>query len=175
MSDNVLDAAQPLLNGHSTKNNLKTRVSTARARLIRWLEHPGTAQLVVCALAIGVACGFVAFCYDFVLNHFLDLVWSKVPNDVVLPVWHHAKSSFAWWPEQTWLLGLYIAVITTLFGVVVGASQTYLGCPGDLPETISSFHEQGFVPYSQVGPCFCTQLCHPDNAPLSHWPQPAAS
>ena len=43
MSDNVLDAAQPLLNGHSTKNHLKTRVGTARARLTRWLEHPDTA------------------------------------------------------------------------------------------------------------------------------------
>ena len=149
MSGNVLDAEAPLLPTSQISNGHASHVSKSRESLSAWLYNPGTAPLLVAGLIIGCSCGVVAYVYDSILNAFIDLTWNIVPTHVVLPLWKHAES-WSWFSADTWVLGLYIVAICTVFGVCVGASQRFLGCPGDLPETVGSFHDKGYVPYSQV-------------------------
>lgn len=123
---------------------------TRRKRAIKWLDHCGTSPLVAAVLIVGTLCGVVAFGYNSILQLFLKLVWDVVPARLVMPVWRWAADTWQWWPEHLWGLALYIVLVATAFGFVVGASQRLLGCPGDLPETIASFHDQGCIQFSQV-------------------------
>ena len=117
-----------------------------------WLETPGTLQLLVATLIIGTSCGIVAFAYDTVLEAFLEFTWNFVPEKIVEPLWKHAVSDGEVASDSYWALGMYILFICSLYGFLVGASQRLLGCPGDLPETVGSFHKQGCVLYTQVLP-----------------------
>jgi H+/Cl- antiporter ClcA len=152
MSANVLDAEQPLLPDNGSINYADGRIKKSRDRLCAYFERPGTVPLAVAALVIGCSCGIVAFVYDSMLNAILRWTWSSIP-EAILSWWKRAEEGSSWWREHTWVLGLYIVLVATLFGVVVGASQRFLGCPGDLPETIESFHSEGFVPYQQARLC----------------------
>ena len=117
-----------------------------------WLETPGTLQLLVATLIIGTSCGVVAFAYDTILEAFLDFTWKFLPEKVVHPLWKHVVSDGEMPSDSSWALGMYILLICSFYGFLVGASQRLLGCPGDLPETVGSFHKQGCVLYTQVLP-----------------------
>lgn len=141
-------AGEPLLppeNGHA---NLWTP-STRLAQLSDWLSNAGTAQLALAVLFIGIMSGIVAFVYSNILDTFVWFTWDYFPRHVVLPLWSHAAEKHASWPS-TWVLGFYVPLISSLYGLVVGGSQRILGCPGDLPDTIGGFHKNGCVAFSQA-------------------------
>jgi hypothetical protein len=128
-------------------------------RFKAWMQSPGCGPLLAAVLIIGCSCGVVAFLYSSTLAMFIHLTWEVIPSHYVLPLWTQAAAHVSWWPNE-WVLGLYVPLVSTLFGLVVGASLTRLGSPGDLPETIASFHENGLVPFCQVcSLCTCNANC----------------
>ena len=151
MAEDTPDTEVPLLETGAETTSSNGRSSKPAERLSTWLETPGTPQLLVAMLIIGSSCGLVAFAYDTILDWFLDLTWKVIPERVVAPIWESVGDD-KWAASHAWVLGTYILFICSLYGFLVGASQKFLGCPGDLPETIGSFHKQGCVLYSQVRP-----------------------
>lgn len=150
MAEDTPDTEVPLIDSTAETNSSNGRSSKPAERLSMWLETPGTLQLLVAMLIIGSSCGLVAFAYDSILDLFLDFTWKFLPERVVQPLWKHFVADGEMAPDSAWALGLYILAICSLYGFLVGASQKLLGCPGDLPETIGSFHSQGCVLYTQV-------------------------
>jgi hypothetical protein len=97
-------------------------------------------------LLAGVACAVLAFCYSTILEFFLVLTWRIIPEQLIEPI---LKKSG--WPEKMkWAGALYIVLVPTLYGLVVGASQSVLGAPGDMPETVESFNKHAYVDYTKV-------------------------
>lgn len=103
---------------------------------------------VLGVLIAGVACGVLAFCYSTVLEGFLELTWRIVPEKILEPLLEKLG-----YPDKVkWVGALYIVAIPTLYGLIVGASQSVLGAPGDMPETVESFNTKGYVDYTKVCP-----------------------
>lgn len=152
MAEDTPDTEVPLLDTNADTSSSNGRSSKPAERLSLWLESPGTLQLLVAMLIIGSSCGLVAFAYDTILELFLDLTWKVIPERVVQPLWDHLVADGSLSSDSRWALGFYILIICSFYGFLVGASQKALGCPGDLPETIGSFHQQGCVNYGQVRP-----------------------
>jgi hypothetical protein len=97
-------------------------------------------QSVVLALVIGVVCGIACWLYYTVLNFFLDLLWTTLPELLVVGKWDE-KYHWLWFP-------LVSFVMITLLGLTV----VYLGEPGDLPYTIGRVHAQAYIPMNHVSP-----------------------
>lgn len=151
MPSTSTDALEALLpSGNTADGHVNGEAKNVKRKMMTAMQEPKPSSLLFAVLLIGLSCGTVAFIYSSTLNYFLILTWDVVPNRVVMPLWHSAAAHISWWPEKGWVLGSYVLFISTLFGLVVGGSQKLLGSPGDLPETIGSFHKDGFVPHTQV-------------------------
>ena len=50
------------------------------------------------ALCAGIVCGGVAFLYSSAFEALLDLVWTKVPENLVLPALERLHKAHSWWP-----------------------------------------------------------------------------
>lgn len=88
---------------------------------------------MVVALVVGGACGVAAWLYYTILFQVLSFVWHKFPQMVIIGVW----------PE--WSYVLWIPIVGFTCAILVGLSVIILGEPGDLPYTIKSVHELGYL------------------------------
>lgn len=96
---------------------------------------------VLIATAVGVVCGVVAWLYYTVLEYLLDLIWSVLPEALLV------QTAFP--PALYWT---WIPFIGLLGACGVGLSIRLLGDPGDLASTVANVHKEGFVQMSHVVP-----------------------
>lgn len=121
-------------------------IAAKRDEVMRKFMSNLATNRVLGVFVAGVGCGVLAFCYSTILDIFIDLTWHVFPENLVRP----ALEKFGWPEKNAWMGGLWILTIPTLFGLIVGASQSVLGAPGDMPETVDSFNKNGYVDYTQV-------------------------
>lgn len=103
-------------------------------------------QSVILAFIIGTVCGIACWMYYKVLDFFLDLIWTKIPEKFILGHW---GAQFYW---------LYIPIAVTIFVTLSGLTVIILGEPGDLPYTISRVHNFGYIPIAHVVPMVFASL-----------------
>lgn len=89
-------------------------------------------QSIIVACVIGCVCGTVAYAYYYVLDYFLELVWTELPRRWIVNVW----------PERWYVL--WIPLVSFTLSICCGLSVYYLGEPGDLAYTIQCIHEKGY-------------------------------
>jgi len=99
-------------------------------------------QSIVLAIVIGIVCGVACYFYYSILYFGLDLFWTKIPEEYIIP------SEF-WSPEYYWL---WIPLVCFSMVTLVGLTVFYMGEPGDLPYTISRVHTQAYIPMDHVLP-----------------------
>ncbi|KAG7346731.1 chloride channel [Nitzschia inconspicua] len=103
-------------------------------------------QSVVLALVIGVVCGVACWLYYSILFFFLELLWTTLPDQVVVNSW---DEKYYW---------LWIPLVSTTMITCVGLTVVYMGEPGDLPYTIGRVHAQAFIPMNHVSPMVFSSL-----------------
>jgi hypothetical protein len=59
---------------------------------------PTSETYVGIALCAGIVCGGVAFLYSSAFEALLDLVWTKVPENLLLPALERLHKAHSWWP-----------------------------------------------------------------------------
>ena len=59
---------------------------------------PTSETYVGIALCAGVVCGGVAFLYSSAFEALLNLVWTKVPENLLLPALERLHKAHSWWP-----------------------------------------------------------------------------
>jgi hypothetical protein len=121
-------------------------IAQKRAEVIKTFMSNIAHNRVLGIFVAGIGCGVLAFCYSTILELFLDLTWNIIPENLVRP----ALEKVGWPDKNTWVGGLWVLAIPTLYGLIVGAVQGVLGAPGDMPETVGSFNQDGYVDYSKV-------------------------
>lgn len=121
-------------------------LASKRDAVIRNLMSNLAGNRVLGIFVAGIGCGILAFLYSTMLEFFIDLTWHIIPENLIRP----ALENVGWPEKNTWMGALWILTIPTLYGLIVGASQSVLGAPGDMPETVDSFNKEGYVDYSKV-------------------------
>lgn len=121
-------------------------ITTQRDEVVKNFMSKLAKNRVLGIFIAGIGCGVLAFCYSTILEIFIDLTWRIIPENLLRPV----LEKFGWPDKNTWIGALWILFIPTLYGLIVGASQSVLGAPGDMPETVDSFNKLGYVDYNKV-------------------------
>lgn len=121
-------------------------IAAKRDEVMRRLMSTLGSNRVLGVFVAGVGCGVLAFCYSTILELFIELTWHIIPENIIKP----ALEKFGWPDKNVWMGALWILFIPTFYGFVVGACQSVLGAPGDMPETVDSFNKEGYVDYSKV-------------------------
>ncbi len=103
-------------------------------------------QSVVLAFIIGTVCGIACWIYYKVLNFFLDLIWTTIPEKFI---------EGHWAVHNYWL---YIPITVTILVTLVGLTVVVMGEPGDLPYTISRVHHFAYIPIDHVLPMVFASL-----------------
>mmetsp|Transcript_8286 Transcript_8286/g.17927 ORF Transcript_8286/g.17927 Transcript_8286/m.17927 type:complete len:629 (+) Transcript_8286:323-2209(+) len=103
-------------------------------------------QSIIVATVIGIVCGVVAYLYYTIMNYFVELIWTDLPEKYVVDHW----------PEH--LHVLWIPLVTFTFSTCCGLSICYLGEPGDLAYTIQSVHEKGYKRTNYIIPMLVASM-----------------
>ncbi len=92
-------------------------------------------RLILLAVLIGTAGGFVATAYYFVLEAMMHGVWHTLPDllSSTLP---------SWIPPQN-----YVWMITTVGGLCVGVILYVMGLPGEMAQVVDRIHNPGLIDY----------------------------
>lgn len=80
------------------RGKLHTKVDSCLKSLRTMCESPTLETYLGIALVAGVVCGLVAFIYSSSFEALLDLVWTKVPEKLLLPALQRLHESHSWWP-----------------------------------------------------------------------------
>lgn len=80
--------------GSSLRAKSESHLSSLRATC----ATPTTETYLGIALAAGVVCGCVAFVYSSAFEALLDLVWTDVPEKLLLPHLRRMHAAHTWWP-----------------------------------------------------------------------------
>ena len=103
-------------------------------------------QSIIVAIFVGTVCGIACFIYNSLLEYFLELIWTTIPEVYIANIW---GEQYYW---------LWIPLVSLTNCVIVGLAVQYLGEPGDLPYTISRVHQQAYIPMNHVLPMMVASL-----------------
>ncbi len=148
---------EPLLSGDKPNGaagllrskSLQVRIQQLKERL----EKPDHVTMLALALLFGVIAGVVAFVYNTYFEGLLWIVWEVIPEKLVQPTLQHAHDHLGL-PSPDRLGWIYTVVMATSMGALAGVTQLFLGCPGDLPDTVRCIHRKGSIPIRQAPSMF---------------------
>ena len=103
-------------------------------------------QSIIVAIVVGTVCGIACFVYNSLLEYFLELFWTTLPQKYIAKLW---DENYHW---------LWIPLVSLTNCLVVGLAVRCLGEPGDLPYTISRVHQQAYIPMNHVFPMMVASL-----------------
>ena len=95
-------------------------------------------QVILSAAIIGIAGGFIATCYYYLLESSLHLVWHQIPEIL---------KSFSLF---NFLSGNYIWIATTIGGLLVGLTLRFMGLPGEVSLVVDKVHDPGLIELKQT-------------------------
>jgi hypothetical protein len=144
--DPAVFATLRVLNPVRSANKLHEEVNpsameTTFVEDVRYFSPGSMPHSTVVGTTIGVVCGVLAYCYYSALEYLLDLIWHRLPRQLLVETGLPESLHWIWIP----LVGVTMALL-------VGLSVQVLGEPGDLSYTVQCVHDVGYINMGHVLP-----------------------